>query len=583
MSIAEESKTQAFDRYFSDIAAIVSTLERIASVNARKRPGAQQSASTITDIADNDIPFVDERSGAPEDIDTLIASLERQIAGLNSYIAYRFNIDRLVEKYNLNLKERLIMYVMLVSSLYAEANTVPLRRILELISIKGELYISNYPYLSPTGTLIATGVLTIIKEMPGMEISPDIMRMHIAFADAKMLFVMLEQAPWAHIEKSPDTPQERPAGATTGGTSPFERIIESITPKEIVQELDRVVIGQQRAKRVLAVQSYLHYLRVRNSESVPLRSNIMLIGPTGTGKTFLAKKLSQILALPFVRADVTTLTETGYVGDDVEVVLFDLFKQSRGDMSLAEKGIVFLDEIDKIAKADTHQSTTGNPSDKAVQEALLSMLNGEKVRVPESGDRRMMHAGEGLLMNTHNILFVFGGAFVGLEEIIAKRIQGDATLGFTTSLAASKREQEDMLAKVDMKDLEKYGMIPEFLGRIPIVVSLHKLSKDDMEAILLKSMDSPLVKYGEFFKSLGKRLVVSSDAMRAIVDRAYDMGTGARALKSVVENLMIGVLYNCDDIKGPAIKITKKMVAMSLDELDAAATEVQPVEVKKLA
>ena len=342
-----------------------------------------------------------------------------------------------------------------------------------------------------------------------------------------------------------------------------------LTPKEIVAELDKTVIGQDDAKKVLAVHAYLHCLRINGNKEIPFRSNILMIGPTGVGKTYLVKTLADILGLPFARADVTTLTETGYVGDDVEVVLYNLYRKANGDLEKAQHGIVFLDEVDKIAKADAHQSTTGNPSDKAVQEALLSMMNGEDIRVPEFGDRRMMHSSDGIIMNTKNILFIFGGAFVGLDDIIKMRLKGESSLGFGSNAVINKLQKNRILSQVDVKDIEKYGMIPEFIGRIPIIVTLNELTKDNLRDILTKTTESPIIKYTSFFKSIGKKLTITADAVNYIVVKASSMNMGARSLKSIVETAMVNILFNLDGIKGNTLTLTKYDLEKVFSEKEA--------------
>ena len=215
--------------------------------------------------------------------------------------------------------------------------------------------------------------------------------------------------------------------------------------------------------------------------------------------------------------------------------------------------------MDKIAKAEPHQSTTGNPSDKAVQEALLSMMNGEDIRVPEFGDRRMMHSSDGILMNTKNILFIFGGAFVGLDDIIKMRLKGESGLGFGSNaiLNKNKLQKDKILSQVDVKDVEKYGMIPEFIGRIPIIVTLNELTKENLKDILIKTSESPIKKYVDFFNSIGKKLILTDDAINYIVDRASGMDMGARALKSIVETAMVNILFNLDGIKGNSLTLTR--------------------------
>ena len=246
--------------------------------------------------------------------------------------------------------------------------------------------------------------------------------------------------------------------------------------------------------------------------------------------------------------------------------LYNLYRKANGDLDKAQHGIVFLDEVDKIAKADAHQSTTGNPSDKAVQEALLSMMNGEDIRVPEFGDRRMMHSSDGILMNTKNILFIFGGAFVGLDDIIKMRLKGESSLGFGSNAVINKLQKNRILSQVDVKDIEKYGMIPEFIGRIPIIVTLNDLTKENLKDILTKTSESPIIKYTEFFKSIGKKLVVTAEAINFIVDKASSMNMGARSLKSIVETAMVNILFNLDGVKGNTLTLTKYDIENAFSE-----------------
>lgn len=577
MSEEKMSREEAFEKYINEISRIVQKLESItARKNKLKESELDLEENFVVDdelnfdstseLDEYDYSYVQDKKKKhkriKESIGKHIDEVNQFLASCGMFDEYDFNLERLINKLCLSYKERLILYVLVHYSLYSDTVAgliITVRRLLELISYDTDVYITYYHLISKTSKLMSNNILKYSAVGFSDEQSVEFLEDNIAFADGKLFASLVEQTDFRseEIGHNKNIPRRKEASS---GIDKFENAMENITPKDIVAELDKYVIGQDATKKVLAVQAYLHYMRVKEKAAVPLRSNIMLIGPTGVGKTYIATKLADILGLPFVRSDVTTLTETGYVGDDVEIVLHDLFRKSSEDLSLAEKGIVFLDEVDKIAKAEVNQSTTGNPSDKAVQEALLSMLNGEEVRVPESGDRRIMHSSDGILMNTKNILFIFGGAFVGLDDIIYDRIKGDRSFGFNTSILTSKKDKETILSRVDVKDLEKFGMIPEFLGRIPIISVLQKLGKRELLDILMKSADSPYIKYQEFFKSLDKRFIVSDDAMTAIVDRALNMDMGARSLKSVFETIMIDVIYAINDNKATAIRITKKDV-----------------------
>lgn len=575
MSLEKTARSIVFERYLKEVKAIVSLLEEISEHNDKiwsvKDVGW---FSDLDEILEGDLFNEEEvekkktsvKKESDKDRDSLISTLHKAVEHLEEYRKFNFNMERLIDTYNLGFTERLVLYTVVIYSLFSKNPHSPIsvKRILNMISVNGEIYLTHYPLVAPSSRLSEYGIIKISKDSFFKD-SSNYLSASVSISNNTVMLALTEQAPWRVIQNTKDTASpakkdsERPKDT-------YLSVLENISPKDIVKELDKYVIGQRRAKKVLAVQSYLHYMRVRNEATVPMRSNIMMIGHTGVGKTYLASKLAEILSLPFVRSDVTTLTETGYVGDDVEVVLYELIRKAGGDLSLAERGIVFLDEIDKIARAQAHQSTTGNPSDKAVQEALLSMLNGEDVRVPESGDRRMLHSSESLTINTGNILFILGGAFVGLEEVIASRLKGEGTIGFNRPLANDKDERETILKQVDVKDLEKYGMIPEFLGRVPVTVTLDSLSASDLKTILTSSADSPLKKYSEFFKAMGKRLSVNDDALSIVAERALEMNMGARALKSVVESLMLNIIYNMDNISGGSVRITAKQVASLLDE-----------------
>lgn len=576
-NISEKSDhSDVFKTYFSIVTRIVYTLNSIAERNdmTRRLSSNIDRALGYSDDIDRD----DEKLSSNDEVEILLKSIKKDLKALEKYKKYKFNIEEFISKNSLNDDERYILYSLIVYSLYGDSmSAVPLRRLLELITLDSDIYIAKYNYFDDDNKLMSSGVFTLSKEPYSSNGILEVSHTLISFVNSKILYAFLEKESYSVIEAMAEKKSEFDYENLSKRKSDKTNIL---SPKEIVTELNKYVIGQENAKKVLSVHAYLHLLRTSGNTLMPFRSNIMMIGPTGVGKTYLVKTLAEILNLPFARADVTTLTETGYVGDDVEVVLYDLYRKAKGDVELAQKGIVFLDEVDKIAKADAHQSTTGNPSDKAVQEALLSIINGEDVRVPECGDRRMMHSSEGFIMNTKNILFIFGGAFVGLEDIIKQRIKGETTLGFGRGGVIADTQRERILSKVDVKDIEKYGMIPEFIGRIPIMVTLNKLTKEDLKSILLSAQDSPIVKYVEFFKSLGKKLSLSSEAVNLIVDKAYDINMGARSLKSIVETAMVNILFNFDGIKGNSLTLTKADIEKSFEESEKIESSSTTVETK---
>ncbi len=553
-----------FEEYFDIVTKIVYTLTSINEHNeALKR--INMNIENQFDFDDDMNDNVSEASSKTDRLTSILnlhESLKSCMESIKQYKKYNFNLERLIADLKLSQIECYILYSLTVYSLYTDPlASLSMRKLLELVSTETAIYIRNHKYIAPDSPLIKSNILTTSRDNFSSSIGFEIGQTLVSFSNSKLLFALLEEADYSLIEEILNEKQvDDFATANVLIKNSSESPIKDISPKEIVAELDKAVVGQKRAKRVLAVQSYLHYMRVQNKSNIPFRSNIMLIGPTGVGKTYLAKTLAGILNLPFARSDVTTLTETGYVGDDVETVLYELYKKSGGNIAHAEKGIVFLDEIDKIAKADAHQSTTGNPGDKAVQEALLSMLNGEELRIPEYGDRRMMHSSDGILLNTKNILFIFGGAFVGIEDIIKARLKGQHSMGFAANLVGSNTSKENILEKVDIKDLEKFGMIPEFLGRVPIVTTLRSLSKEEMKEVLTKSADSPVLRYHEFFDSMDKKFSITDEAIDAVVAKAFDLNMGARSLKSIVENIMINVLYNFDGLKHGSVKINAKDV-----------------------
>lgn len=557
------SREDAFRVYFDTVTKIVYTLNLISDKNDMTRRLSNNIDRTLgyeEEMISNNEKTINNNNN---EVGLLINSLKVDLKKIDSFKKYNFNIERFIEEIDLNTDERFILYCLIVYTIYGDSmSAISVRRILELISIDSDIYINKYNYFENDGKLMSSGILTLSHEpYPSIGLL-EVTNTLVTFINSKIVFAFLEKDKYdiiSEIINAENINNSVIIDIKTGARKKTSKEFNILTPKEIVNELNKKVIGQDEAKKALSVHAYLHCLRINGNKDIPFRSNILMIGPTGVGKTYLVKTLADILGLPFSRADVTTLTETGYVGDDVEVVLYNLYRKANGDLEKAQYGIVFLDEVDKIAKAEPHQSTTGNPSDKAVQEALLSMMNGEDIRVPEFGDRRMMHSSDGILMNTKNILFIFGGAFVGLDDIIKMRLKGESGLGFGSNaiLNKNKLQKDKILSQVDVKDVEKYGMIPEFIGRIPIIVTLNELTKENLKDILIKTSESPIKKYVDFFNSIGKKLILTDDAINYIVDRASGMDMGARALKSIVETAMVNILFNLDGIKGNSLTLTR--------------------------
>lgn len=317
-------------------------------------------------------------------------------------------------------------------------------------------------------------------------------------------------------------------------------------PEEIKKSLDEYVIGQERAKKTLAVAVYNHYKRINalsNNDDIELnKSNIVLIGPTGVGKTFLAQTLARSLNVPFAIADATSLTEAGYVGEDVENILLKLIQAADYDVEKAEKGIIYIDEIDKIARKSDNPSITRDVSGEGVQQALLKILEGTVASVPPQGGRKHPHQ-EFIQINTENVLFILGGAFGGLEDIIQKRI-GKKSMGFGAKIESKEKKKiGDILKEIVPQDLLKYGLIPEFAGRVPVIATLDALDKDALVNILKEPRNALTKQYKKLFGLDGIELEFTEEALEAVAEKAMALETGARGLRSTLERLMLELMY----------------------------------------
>ena len=333
-----------------------------------------------------------------------------------------------------------------------------------------------------------------------------------------------------------------------------------LPPKTIKAYLDEYVIGQEKAKKIISVAVYNHYKRIlfgKESDVEIQKSNILVIGPTGSGKTLIAKTLAKLLDVPLAIADATSLTEAGYVGEDVENVLLKLIQAADFDIEKAQKGIIFIDEIDKISRLSENRSITRDVSGEGVQQALLKIIEGSIVNVPPQGGRKHPHQ-EFIQIDTSDILFICGGAFDGLEDIIKRRLEG-STVGF---LGKSKENlsKDDIYSLVEPEDLIKYGLIPEIIGRLPVIATLKELDKEDLIKILIEPKDALIKQYQTLFKLDNVELEFEKEAIEVVANKSIKRKTGARGLRAILEEIMVDIMFNLPEYRGYKIIITQDVI-----------------------